>query len=463
MQPIDRQLDALCPLDGRYYNYTSSLRLIFSERGLILYRIKVEVLYLLKLLKETDIGPDISQHPDFNKLEQKLRYLHDDVNFNVSKVKEIEMKINHDVKSIEYYIKDCIDDFDIDDELKRQVKPYVHFGLTSQDITTLSLWMQLDSTKSLIETYIAKIEHKLQHMFSTTKTLTIVSKTHGQSASPTSLGKEMMVFAERLHHQLEHLKYCYKKAHVKFGGAVGNLNAHDITFPRKEWLTFADSFVEECGFQRAQFTTQIDHYDDMGAIFDSMKRINTILLDLCRDIWLYISRDIFKLSIQKEEVGSSTMPHKVNPINFENAEGNLQLANCIFEFFSRKLPVSRMQRDLTDSTVSRNFGIAFGYSILSYENILKGLDKITPNPIAIRKELEDNFVIIAEAIQTILKTHGHEDAYEQLKKFTRTHARPDIQDFHQFIESLDIEQTVKNRLLCITPYNYIGVFPSNYK
>ena len=460
----DARLDCLSPLDGRYQSQTAVLRPIFSERGLILYRIKVEVLYLLKLIDT--IYPDL----DSKKLEvikNKLRFLHSDVNFSVTRVKQIESKINHDVKSVEYYIKEKLQEFaDSDQSLKKiitKIKPLVHFGLTSQDITTLSLWMQLKDVKSIYQGEIAGIQNKLRLFFKQYKSTPMLAHTHGQIASPTFIGKEFMVFAERIDNQLQQLDNVFSNAKVKFGGAVGNFNAHAYSYGHVNWLKWADEFVESIGFKRAQFTTQIDHYDMMGAYFDCIKRINTILMDLCIDVWEYISRDYLTLAINDNEVGSSAMPHKVNPINFENSEGNLHLANSTFELLTRKLPVSRMQRDLTDSTITRNIGVAFGYTFVALNNIAKGLKKITPNIKVLHKELEENSVVISEGLQSLLKKEGIADGYEMLKEFTRKHSKPSMYDFKQFIKNLDVDDFTERKMLCLSPIIYTGIIPNDYK
>lgn len=460
------KLDSLSPLDGRYITQTAILRPIFSERGLILYRIKAEVLYLEKLVKTLypDIHSDAIVYPEIQK---RLRFLYNDLNFKVNRVKEIEETIKHDVKSVEYYIKEELDNVTKDipnsKTIVNKIKPLVHFGLTSQDITTISLWMQLKDAKGIYDQYTNDIEDKLRSIFSAFSMVPMLSRTHGQAATPTLLGKEFMVFAERLHRQKKQLNLLFEDIHIKFGGAIGNLNAHYYVYGSIDWMKWCDEFIESFGFKRSQFTTQIDHYDSMGSIFDNLKRINIILIDLCRDIWDYISRDYLKLSINSNEVGSSTMPHKVNPINFENAEGNLYLANALFETFSRKLPVSRMQRDLTDSTVTRNFGVAFGYTFVSLDNILKGMTKISPNVKMLHQDLKDNHIVIAEGIQSLLKKEGVEEGYEMLKELTRTNEKPSESDFKKFVYSLEISTFTKEKMLSLTPHSYTGKCPKDYK
>ncbi len=460
---VEQQFNMLNPLDGRYYSSTHMLRHIFSERGFTLYRIKVEILYLIKLLDTVD--PTIREHDDYPLLLQQLCFLYSDLNFDVVNVKSIEDKIKHDVKSVEYYIKERLSGFKgVSPDVVARVKPLVHFGLTSQDITTVSLWMQLKDTNHELNLQIKDIIKILREFFNNFKGVAIISRTHGQIATPTTFGKEFMVFAERLHYQLLQLNGTLSSSRIKFGGCIGNFNAHVVAYPNVDWLDFADSFIKEVGFnQRAQYTTQIDHYDMMCAYFDCVKRVNTILLDMCRDIWEYISHDQLVLKINAEEVGSSTMPHKVNPIDFENAEGNLQLGNSMFELFSRKLPVSRLQRDLSDSTVTRNFGVAFGYTLLAYRNIQKGLRKISPNIRHLRAEINDNYVVVGEALQSILKSQGIDNGYEILKQFTRQYTKPTKDEFLQFIDTLDVSDDVKQRMKVLSPPFYTGVFPKDYK
>ncbi len=453
----------LNPLDGRYYNSTHMLRPIFSERGFTLYRIKVEVQYLLRLINVID--PELQSHPEYPMLVEQLCFLYSDLNFNVVNVKSIEDKIKHDVKSVEYYIKEQLTTFKgVPQEIVDRVKPFVHFGLTSQDITTVSLWMQLKDANNELSLQLKDIIKALREFFCNYKSLAIISRTHGQIATPTTFGKEFMVFGERLHYQVQQLNQTLASGRVKFGGCIGNFNAHHAAYPNIDWLEFADKFISDLGFgQRAQFTTQIDHYDMMCAYFDCIKRINTILLDLCRDVWEYISHDQLILKIDPDEVGSSTMPHKVNPIDFENAEGNLQLGNALFELFSRKLPVSRLQRDLSDSTVTRNFGVAFGYTLLAYRNIQKGLRKVSPNVKLLRTQINDNYVVVGEALQSILKSQGIDNGYEILKQFTRQYTKPTQEQFHEFIDDLSVDDDVKERMKMISPQFYTGVIPKDYK
>lgn len=471
-------MNSLSPLDGRYFEQTKELRDVFSEKALTRFRIYVEVKYLLTLLSELDIikewkSNELNQNEtnqnelkpietknikkkDWEFFVKQMSNLHD--RFDMERVKEIEKQINHDVKSVEYYIKEYIDVLGVSAELKSIVKPYVHFALTSQDTTTLALWLQLLTVDEMITDQIRLVYEKMCTFFNLYKRVSMLSRTHGQAATPTTIGKEFMVFAERLENQIELLPI---KPIAKFGGCNGNFNAHYVAYPGIDWMLFGDRFLEQLGLCRAQFTTQIDHYDMMCEYFDRTRRINNILVDFCRDVWEYISRDYLRLKINRGEVGSSTMPHKVNPIDFENAEGNLLMANSMFEFFSSKLPISRLQRDLTDSTVTRNFGCAFGYSFVAYKSILKGMSKIVPNIDEINQDLNANYIVVSEAIQTILKVHGHDNAYELLKDFTRKYEKPTREEFVTFINSLAITDELKQRLYDITPTNYIGGFPND--
>lgn len=474
------RIDNISPLDGRYRKSCDSIRHLFSEGGLTKFRLRVEIRYL-KALIEFLCNQEIDGFDRYELLDSQkalnvwtnLHYL-DTNQFNehlecVTGIFEIEEGINHDVKSIECYLRERLQKLTKEWSHANKLIEFIHFGLTSQDITTLGLWLQIKNSLNVMTDSIKVIEHNLRELFDKYKTYPLLSQTHGQPASPTTIGKEMMVFAERLHDQLNRIP---QNVHVKFGGAVGNFNAHNIVFPTigDKWFKFANDFVEsfnyntscQLKFVRSKFTTQIDHYDDMASVFDSLRRMNVILIDLCRDIWQYISRNVFKLAIVKGEVGSSTMPHKVNPINFENAEGNLLLANTLLDFLSNKLPVSRLQRDLTDSTVTRNIGVAFGYSCVAFENIIKGLSKLEMNVVVQRKELHDNTVVIAEAIQQILRSCGVDDAYTLVKELTRRHPPPSLLDIHNFIDNLDIKPDIKSRLLKISPTTYIGIFPKEY-
>ena len=443
---MDKQLLAISPIDGRYYEKTMELASFFSEYALIKYRIVVEIKYFIFLynlglkelseLTEDDIKNINSIHENFDIEEAEV-------------VKEFEGRTNHDVKAVEYYIKFIMATFDLE-----KYSRFVHFGLTSQDINNTSLSLIV---KDFIQYYNAKsfiIIEKLDNFRKLYRDIPMLSRTHGQPASPTLLGKEFAVFYERLYNQLIGLNNTLIT--TKFGGAVGNLNAHYVSYPNYNWAEEMDIFIHNLGMMRQQNTTQIEHYDNLAAIFDGFKRVNVILVDMCRDIWHYISLGYFTQKFKKGEVGSSTMPHKINPIDFENAEGNLLLANALFEFLSRKLPISRLQRDLTDSTVTRNIGVACSHTIIGFKSILRGLDKIVVNRTKINEDLEDNWVVISEAIQTILKREGINDGYELLKDFTRNNSKIGKEEIHKFIDELKVSDEVKEDLKTITPYNYTG-------
>lgn len=443
------KLTAISPVDGRYRDKVSELDDFFSEYALIRYRILVEVEYFITLcsiplpqLKEIDTKV-------FTRLRQIYR------NFNVNeavKVKDFENITNHDVKAVEYYLKEKFDELGL-----AKFKEFIHFGLTSQDINNTAIPYSLKD--SLIEIYFPLLNdliHKMENLSKSWSKVPMLARTHGQPASPTNLGKEMMVFIERLKKQFGMLQLVPFSA--KFGGATGNFNAHYIAYPEIDWVDFGNAFVNNVlDLNRSQTTTQIEHYDNFAAICDNLKRINNILIDMCRDFWTYISMEYFKQKLKKDEVGSSAMPHKVNPIDFENAEGNLGVANAIFEHLASKLPISRLQRDLTDSTVLRNVGVPMAHTILSYKAILKGLDKLIINEDAINADLEDNWSVVAEAIQTILRREGIKNPYEKLKDLTRTNKKIDKQTIETFIDSLDVDQKIKNELKKITPSNYTGI------
>lgn len=441
-------LTAISAIDGRYRNQVQHLDDYFSEYALMKYRVLVEVEYLLFL-----------SHKKVFKLSAKaaeqLAQVRD--NFSIEEaqeIKDIEKVTNHDVKAVEYFIKKQLDKIE-----ETNVKEWVHFGLTSQDINNTSIPL---SWKHALEfEYLPAVFNlvaELKVLARQWKEIPMLARTHGQPASPTSLGKELMVFIERTENQIEQLINIPISA--KFGGATGNFNAHYVAFPKKDWIGFANEFIQDTlGLQRLQFTTQIEHYDNLAASFDCIKRINTILIDLCRDIWSYISQDYFKQKVKKGEVGSSAMPHKVNPIDFENAEGNLGLANALFEHLSAKLPVSRLQRDLTDSTVLRNIGVPFAHTILAFKSIDKGLNKLVLNPDKINSDLDNNWAVVAEAIQTILRREQYPNPYEALKDLTRGNKKIDKAAMHKFIDNLKISATVKKELKAITPQNYIGQCP----
>jgi len=442
-------LIAISPVDGRYYNQVFELSEYFSEKALMRYRVKVEIEYFIALCNYP-----LPQLKGFKKeLFDNLRqiFLNFDDN-DALRIKELEKATNHDVKAVEYFIKQEFDKLGI-----AEFKEFVHLGLTSQDINNTS--QPLSIKEANLNVFFPKIDILLKLLAEKSEiwiNIPLLSHTHGQPASPTTLGKEIMVFVERLQNQLGLLNNIPYSA--KFGGAVGNFNAHHVAYPTINWIEFANHFVNEIlGLKRSHTTTQIEHYDNLAAIFDSYKRINNILIDLCRDLWTYISMEYFKQELKEGEIGSSAMPHKVNPIDFENAEGNLGIANSLFEHLSSKLPISRLQRDLTDSTVSRNIGIPFAHSFIAYNSIIKGLNKLIVNIDAINKDLEDNWSVIAEAIQTILRREGYENPYETLKLLTRKNEKITKDTFLKFIDKLIISDKIKEELRNISPFNYIGI------
>ena len=442
-------LNSISPIDGRYSDKTEVLRQYFSEKALIYYRLKVEVEYFISLCK---LG--IPQLKKFeNKKFDDLRKIYIDFsNDDAVEIKNIEKITNHDVKAVEYFIKQKFDILGISN-----YKEFIHFGLTSQDINNTAIPL---SIKDFIDNvYIPKITEVIKAIDNKDeelKDITIIARTHGQPASPTKLGKEFRVFSSRINEQMKTLKNIPNSA--KFAGAVGNFNAHKVAYPDIDWKKFGENFIEnELGLNYSFPTTQIEHYDSFAALCDNCRRINNILLDMCVDIWTYISHDYFKQKIIKDEVGSSAMPHKVNPIDFENSEGNLGLANSTFYFFSNKLTKSRLQRDLTDSTVLRNIGIPFGHTLISFESLLKGLKKIYVNKVKINKDIEDNWIVVSEAIQTILRREGYNNPYEIMKELTRNNEKIDKNSLHEFIDKLDVDDTIKNELKQISPHNYTGI------
>ncbi|HCQ29420.1 MAG TPA: adenylosuccinate lyase [Flavobacteriales bacterium] len=442
------QLTAISPIDGRYRNKVSGLANYFSEFALIKYRVKVEIEYFIALCEIP-----LPQLKDFDtSLFKHLRHIYEDFSEkDAQKIKEIEKVTNHDVKAVEYFIKEKFDLLSLE-----QYKEVIHFGLTSQDINNTSVPMSLKDglEKELLPNLYVLIEH-LDEKALEWKTIPMLAHTHGQPASPTKLGKEIMVFVERLNKQVEQLKSIPFSA--KFGGATGNLNAHFVTYPDIDWVSFANNFVEnKLGLSRSQFTTQIEHYDNLAAIFDALKRINNIILDLDRDFWTYISMEYFKQKIKKGEVGSSAMPHKVNPIDFENSEGNIGIANALYEHLAAKLPVSRLQRDLTDSTVLRNIGVPVAHSLIAIKSTLKGLDKLLLNESKLKEDLENNWAVVAEAIQNILRREGYPNPYETLKDLTRTNTQITAESIALFIDNLDVSDDIKQELKNITPHNYTG-------
>ena len=442
-------IHSISPIDGRYQSKTENLAPYFSEASLIKYRIKVEVEYFITLceyplpqLKNVD-----------HSLFKNLRALY--VNFRdeyAQRVKDIEKVTNHDVKAVEYFIKEKMEE-----SVWGASKEFIHFGLTSQDINNTAIPMSLKDCME--ETYFPKIHELITSLSSLAKDwshIPMLAKTHGQPASHTRLGKEIHVFVERLEEQMKLLKAVTYAG--KFGGATGNFNAHHVAYPEIDWAAFGNDFLQnKLGITRTATTTQIEHYDHMASLFDGLKRVNTILIDLCRDIWTYISMDYFKQKIKKGEVGSSAMPHKVNPIDFENAEGNLGLANALFEHLSAKLPISRLQRDLTDSTVLRNIGVPIAHGVIALSSIQKGLDKLLLNESALQKDLEDNWAVVAEAIQTILRREGIPNPYEMLKDLTRSNEQITAASIQTFISNLDISSSLQEELNQIKPQNYTGI------
>lgn len=443
-------LTAVSPIDGRYRNKTLALADYFSEYALIRYRVRVEIEYFIMLCELPLPQLASFDHALFGQLREIYLFF-DEV--SAQRVKDIESVTNHDVKAVEYFIKEAFDKIGGLDTYKE----FVHFGLTSQDINNTAVPLSLK--EALTDVLIPQTEEligQLEQYAEQWKDVSMLAKTHGQPASPTRLGKEVMVFAYRLREQLDQLKACKKSA--KFGGATGNYNAHHVAYPSVDWKAFGNRFVsEKLGLEREQFTTQISNYDYMGAMFDAIRRINTIIIDLDRDFWMYISMDYFKQKIKAGEVGSSAMPHKVNPIDFENSEGNLGISNAVLQFLARKLPVSRLQRDLTDSTVLRNVGVPFGHSVIGIQSTLKGLRKLILNEEKLYQDLDDTWAVVAEAIQTILRREAYPHPYEALKALTRTNRKITAEVIREFVEGLEVSEQVKAELLSITPHNYTGV------
>lgn len=442
-------LQAISPIDGRYASQTTNLIPYFSEEALIRYRIQVEVEYFIALVEA-----GIPQLKDFDKsLYKNLRMLYEAFSTeDALKVKTTERTTNHDVKAVEYFIKDEFDKLDLE-----KYKEFIHFGLTSQDINNTAVPLSLkDAIEKVYLPLLNDVLKKLRSLATDWKSISMLARTHGQPASPTRLGKEIEVFITRIEEQLEILKRT--KHAAKFGGATGNFNAHHVAYPEFDWKEFGQNFVQNIlGLHHSFPTTQIEHYDHIAALFDCLKRINTILIDLDRDIWTYISMDYFKQKIKEGEVGSSAMPHKVNPIDFENSEGNLGIANAIFEHLSGKLPISRLQRDLTDSTVLRNVGVPFGHTLIGFNSILKGLNKLLLNEEKIAADLENNWAVVAEAIQTILRREGYPNPYEALKGLTRTNQKITQNVISDFIGTLHISEELKEEMRKISPSNYTGI------
>ena len=441
-------LTAISPIDGRYRSKTESLDAYFSEFALIRYRVRVEIEYFIALCQMplaslADI--DATMFPLLKKIFAEF------TEEDAERIKTIERTTNHDVKAVEYFIKEKFDVLHLD-----SFKEFIHFGLTSQDINNTAI--PLSIKEAMAELYYPQLDQLIEQLRGLAiqwEDVSMLAKTHGQPASPTRLGKELMVFVYRLEEQLTLLKQVPFSA--KFGGATGNFNAHHVAYPQYDWKQFANEFVANVlGLQREQWTTQISNYDHLAAIFDGMKRLNTILVDLSRDMWMYISMDYFKQRIKAGEVGSSAMPHKVNPIDFENAEGNLGMSNALFEYLALKLPVSRLQRDLTDSTVLRNVGVPFAHTVIAIESLRKGLDKLVLHEAAISRDLENNWAVVAEGIQTILRREGYPSPYEALKSLTRTNAAITETSIKSFIDQLEVSESVKNELRAITPQSYTG-------
>lgn len=443
------ELTAISPVDGRYRNKINELSTYFSEFGLIHYRVRVEIEYFISLCELPLPKLKNFNHSNFKQLRDVY------LNFTISEaqsIKEIEKTTNHDVKAVEYFIKKKFDEYNLS-----AFKEFIHFGLTSQDINNTATPLSIkEAVEKVYLPELLSMIAKLDEFVKEWQNIPMLARTHGQPASPTKLGKEILVFSERLKKQLVQFKSIPYSA--KFGGATGNFNAHVVAYPEYDWVTFANNFVNNrLGLDRSKTTTQIEHYDNLASMFDSIKRINTIFIDLCRDFWTYISLEYFKQKITKDEVGSSAMPHKVNPIDFENAEGNFGFANAILEHLSAKLPISRMQRDLTDSTVLRNVGIPFSHTIIAIKSLQKGLSKVIVNHDAINADLEKNWAVVAEAIQTILRREAYPNPFEALKELTRTNKPIDKEAIKLFIDQLKVSDKVKYELKKITPQNYTGI------
>ena len=443
-------LTAISPIDGRYRRKTEALAEYFSEYALIKYRVRVEIEYFITLCELPLPQLASFDHALFARLRQiYLSFSEADA----QRVKDIEMITNHDVKAVEYFIKEEFDKIGGLDAYKE----FIHFGLTSQDINNTSVPLSVkDALNEVFCPQVEEVIDQLQQYADEWRDVPMLAKTHGQPASPTRLGKEIMVFVYRLQEQLATLRAC--KLTAKFGGATGNYNAHHVAYPDYDWKSFGNRFVsEKLGLEREQYTTQISNYDHLASVFDAMRRINTILIDLDRDVWMYISMEYFKQKIKAGEVGSSAMPHKVNPIDFENSEGNLGIANAVLQFLAQKLPVSRLQRDLTDSTVLRNIGVPMGHSVIAFQSTLKGLRKLILNEERIEADLANTWAVVAEAIQTILRREGYPHPYEALKALTRTNQKMTEQTIHEFIGQLNVSDSVKAELMAITPLNYTGL------
>ena len=439
-------LTAISPIDGRYRKQIESLEEYFSEYALIKYRVYVEIKYLFFLANKKFLVIHHNTREHLQKLMDQFTVEH------ARQIKQIETTTNHDVKAVEYFLKQ-----ELEKTESNHAKEWIHFGLTSQDINNTAvplLWKMCMENEYLPA--IINLQTNLRQLAISWRSISMLAKTHGQPASPTILGKEIMVFVERLQNQIELFSYIPYAA--KFGGATGNFNAHRVAFPNTDWIAFANEFVDNnLGLQRMQFTTQIEHYDNLAAHCDCIKRINNVLIDLCRDVWSYISMDYFKQKTKQGEVGSSAMPHKVNPIDFENAEGNFGMANALLEHFSAKLPISRLQRDLTDSTVLRNLGVPIAHTLIAIKSLEKGLGKLLLNQSKINEDLDNNWSVVSEAVQTILRRENYPNPYEALKELTRGKDAVTKEDIHRFIASLNVGNDVKEELMLITPHNYVGV------
>jgi len=437
---------AVSPVDGRYSNKIAELQAYFSEFALIKYRLYVEIEYFISLCNYLD------ELSGFNKNDfVKLRKIYEEFTLkDALQVKQNENITNHDIKAAEYFLKTKFEE-----NGWGEYKEFIHFGLTSQDINNTAVPLIVkDTLYNIYMPLLTNLVNNIENFARSWRNIPMLARTHGQPASPTMLGKELMVFVERLNEQMKMLSHIPLKG--KFGGATGNFNAHFVAYPDSDWISFANNFLKKLGLERQQYTTQIEHYDTMAALFDNLKRINVVLIDFCRDVWTYISLEYFKQKIVNNEVGSSAMPHKVNPIDFENAEGNLGVANAIFNHLSIDLPVSRLQRDLTDSTVSRNIGVPFAHSLIAIKSIEKGLSKLELNEAKLIADLDDNWIVVSEAIQTVLRKLGYHNPYEKLKDLTRTKKKIGKDEIHQFIDTLKIDKKYQDYLKTITPFNYTG-------
>ena len=441
-------LTAISPVDGRYRRVTKLLANYYSEFALIKYRVEVEVEYFIALCEYPIPQLESVEESKFDQLREIYRSFNES---DAEQIKEIEKTTNHDVKAVEYFLKEKFDDLGLS-----EVKEFIHFGLTSQDINNTSIPLSLKrGLHEVLEPAIIEVNDLISKNAETWKSVSMLAKTHGQPASPTRLGKEMAVFSTRIQEMMIQLGDVPFAA--KFGGATGNFNAHNVAYPDKDWIAFGDQFVADyLELKRSHPTTQIEHYDHLAALFDALKRINTILIDFSRDVWQYVAMNYFKQKIKEGEVGSSAMPHKVNPIDFENAEGNFGVANALFEHLSAKLPISRLQRDLTDSTVLRNIGVPIGHMLIGLKSLVKGIGKLELNEAAINADLDDNWAVVAEAIQTILRREGYPKPYEALKGLTRTNSKITETTIKEFIETLNVGEEIKKELRVISPYNYTG-------